>query len=615
MKASDNFIEKRTVNTVRDFKGINNSPSARDGDIIEAYNISTENYPAVSSCIPHLLETSFEGDSSTTVGCLDKPFYTAGGKFIYDNALKGSVDYGKKKFCTVNGCACIFPDKKYYINRTAIYRAYQNKMLECDTSEQYDNVTDLVAISDEAPAAADEGEVYYDTAFEYLYVYTNGEWVKSGRPNAFQRFRAKVEEFGTMDVEYTWKETANAQYRMECLDNNENVRFLFLKSSEAYDQDFKGIKAGDVVTITGVKINSSTQQDLDRGFSEGTEVVEVGDCYITVKNTAGATLNGLQASEVMKIKRFVPSLTCVTKVGNRLWGAHGQTIYASAENDPCVWARKDGISDRTITINTGISDNIIACAELGDVPVFFTEKSIIKVLRVYDGYKLSITPAISVSPENTDSIALVSDALYYASSCGIMCYKGTTPVKVDSNIGLCYQNIVGGSDGVRYFASDSKNTYIYDTNTKLWSAVNGGFYSFARCGSALLAAGKYYSGAAIFRIVSQKENVSSELAYYPGNTQIIFAPFYESTHHKKTFSKLIIGTCTERSTITDVYVSFDGGQYVLAGCIRGKEGVCVSELALIPVRADYMQVKIISHSGKFDLLSLSREFVTHENYN
>lgn len=615
MKAKSNFTEKRTVNTVRDFKGIYNSPSARDGDIVEAYNISTRSYPAISSSLPQIIESSFGGDVNSVLGSSDKVFYSSKNKFVYDGVIKGEISEGRKTFCTLNGYIAIFPDKKYYLNKTVVYRPYNGNLLECDTNEQYENVIDLIAISESAPKHAGEGDIYFNPAYKALYTYTNGEWVESQTLDIFNRYRVKAEEFGNLDTEYVWKETETAQYRMECIENDEFIRFSFVKSSAALNQNFKGLKVGDVVTITGVDVSASMNEDIDKGLSEGTVITDIGKSYITVKNTSGVTLNGFQISETLRIKRFVPTLNCVTKVGNRLWGASDKTIYASAENDPCVWSKKNGLSDRTVAINTGISGKIIACADFGGVPVFFTESSIIKVLSVYDGYKLSITPAVSVSPENTNSIALVADSLYYVSSCGVMCYKGTVPSKISSDIGLSFVNTVGGSDGSKYFISDSKNTFIYDPETKLWSAENGGFTSFAMHGSSLLAVGKYYSQMAIFRMISESEEFSVEFAHYPGNTQIIFAPFYENTHQKKTFSRLIIGTCTEPSAITDIYVSFDGKPYVFAGCIRNKEGVCVSEIPLVPVRADYMQVKIISHSGKFDLLSLSREFVTHENYN
>ncbi len=600
---------------MRDFKGIYTSPAACDGDISEAYNVSTESYPVISSARPYLIERTLDRDPNASIGYNNKLFYSANGSFVYDNTVKGKLDEGKKVHCVLGDYVAIFPDKKYYRKSTIVYRPYNNKLYECETNEHFENVVDIIAVSDDEPKVANEGDIYYDIGFAAMFIYTNGEWVKLEYPDIFKRYRLKFEEFGDLDTEYYWKETSSAQYKMECIDNDENIRFIFLKGSNAYAQNFKGLKIGDVVTVTGVAINSSMPEDVAKGLSEGTVVTGIGNNYITVKNTSGVTLNGYQQSEVMMIKRFIPTLTCVTRVGNRLWGAYGKTIYACAENDPCVWSKIEGLSDRTITIDTGIAENIIACADFGGVPVFFTESSIIKVLKVYDGYKLSITPAASVSPENTDSIALVADSLYYVSNCGIMCYKGTTPIRINSDIGLECRNTVGGSDGTRYYISDSKNTYVYDTSTKLWSAVNGGIYSFARCGSSLFALGKYYSDVAIFRIVTENESVSWDTAHYPGNTQIIFAPFYENTHQKKTFSRLIIGTCTEPQTVTDVYVSFDGKPYIFAGCIRNKDGVCVSEIPLVPVRANYMQVKIISHSGKFDLLSLSREFVTHENYN
>ncbi len=615
MKENSNFVEKRTVHTVRDFKGINASPSACDGDIVEAYNISTENYPAISRCMPHLVETTFIGDTNSVVGCSDKIFYSAGNKFVYDGVEKGNLSAGRKNFCTLNGFVCIFPDRKYYNRKTTVYRPRDNALVECDTNEQFDSLVKIIAISETAPENAKNGDIYYNSEADYLYSYKDGQWTRTTKPSQLQRYYIESEEFDNLDANFTWRASGSKYYQVHCIDDNANIQFEFIGDYAAAHGDFSGLRVGDIVTVTGVKLNTGMSQDIAEGLSEGTVITDIGKGYITVKNTINTEVGGTNMSDVLKIKRFVPKMTCVATVGNRLWGAYGQTIYASAENNPLLWSKKSSLSDKTVAIHTGISDNIIACASLGDIPVFFTETSIIKVIKVYDGYKLSITPATSVSPENLNSIANVSDSIYYVSRSGIMCYKGTVPVKINSDIGLKYNDTVGGSDGTKYYISDNTNTYIYDPDTQIWACESLSYYSFARCGPTFLATGKYYSLTSVFRIVTKRESFSYEFAEYPGNTQIIFAPFYENTHLKKTFSKLIIGTCTESSAITDVYVSFDGKPYVYAGCIRNKEGINVSEIPLIPVRADYMQVKIISHSGNFDLLSLSREFVTHENYN
>ncbi len=615
MKATDSFVEKRTVHTVRDFAGINSSSSACDGDIIEAYNISTENYPAISSALPHTLELSFIGDSNSVVGCTDKIFYSTGTEFVYDGIAKGSLSNGRKNFCTLNGFVCIFPDRKYYHRKRTVYRPRDNALVECDTNEQFDYLIKIIAISETAPKNAKNGNIYYNSETDYLYTYKDGEWTRTAKPSQLQRYYIESEEFDQLDAQFTWMANGDEYYKVKSTDDGADIKFEFIGDYDAAHGDFNGLKVGDVVTVTGVKLNTGMSQDVAEGLSEGTVISDIGKGYITVKNTINAEVGGTNMSDVLRIKRFVPQMTCVATVGNRLWGAYGQTIYASAENNPLLWSKKNSLSDQTVAIHTGISDNIIACASLGDIPIFFTESSIIKVLKVYDGYKLSITPAISVSPENINSIANVSDSLYYVSSRGIMCYKGTVPVKINANINLKYSNIVGGSDGARYFVSDDTNTYIYDPQTKLWACESMSHYSFARYGSKLLATGKYYSHVGIFRIMSKHDIFSYEFAHYPGNAQILFAPFYENTHLKKTFSKLIIGTCTEETTISDVYVSFDGQPFVFAGCIKNKTGINVSEIPLVPVRADYMQVKIVSHSGQFDLLSLSREFVTHENYN
>ena len=74
-------------------------------------------------------------------------------------------------------------------------------------------------------------------------------------------------------------------------------------------------------------------------------------------------------------------------------------------------------------------------------------------------------------------------------------------------------------------------------------------------------------------------------------------------------------TYTGSSDILNIYVSFDSGAYEFVGSVSSKTGIAVTEFPLRPVRANYMQVKIQASGQGFSIISLSREFITHDDYN
>jgi hypothetical protein len=102
-----------TRQSVQDkFSGLNHTLAARDGAIYDMANLSSREYP--------LLSTRFKRYSYGQItepyafGSRDALYWVAGTEFFYDGLPRGELTAGKKAIANMGAYVVIFPDKKYY---------------------------------------------------------------------------------------------------------------------------------------------------------------------------------------------------------------------------------------------------------------------------------------------------------------------------------------------------------------------------------------------------------------------------------------------------------------------------------------------------------------------
>ncbi len=616
------FSEKRQISTTDTFKGIKNPEIASDGDILIANNFSSDNFPALStSGIKRLYNHTNPMRAPGTLGADEKIFIAYNSGFIYDNVIYGSISKGIKNFAVLDDTIAIFPDKYYFSHKISYYYADSDGLKPFSADYTINDSIRLLCVSDSVPESAEDGDKYYNTEDGLIFTYSGGVWGNGVAPDTTNFYSTVTYTYSIIDSAYVWKYASTGSAKIATVgDNgavgNDYLKISFFRSGNPSSINLSKFKVGDRVMIFGMLVQGAAYSSEIQSLSTGTEIVEIGDTYFCVKNNVGAVnLNtGLssRAGQIM-IKRIVPSLDCAVSVGDRIWGAKGSIIYACAPHDIFSWGDGNTI-DSPVTFDSGIPGDIIGCADYGGVPVFFTENAIIKVLRVYNGYKISVTPAASLSKYNPRSIAFVSGSLYYVSDTGIMRYDGASPKKLDFEPDDAMTDMVAGTDGKKYYLSGKNKTYVYDPKNNLWYCDTNVYTSFARYGSSL--AGIQVNGDYCFiHLITDADSL--DLAFI--NTEkkyVLFAPFYENTISKKTYSKLIFKMKTDVGSVVTVKASFDGNELREIGKINGNGKICVHEFPLLPQRADYMQVSLeTGNLGKFTLLSLTREYVLHDDYN
>ncbi|MBO7149242.1 MAG: hypothetical protein J6V93_05220 [Clostridia bacterium] len=621
-KSNDIFKEKRTRKTTNVFKGLNFLENASEGEVISCMNFSSDRFPAIcaSSRRKYLSGYTLKGTPGS-VGADEKLFYTDASKFYYDGVAYGDVTPGHKNFAKLKDTIVIFPDKAYFKRNKSYYYLHDKFVYEYDDRENITDCTELIAISESAPETAVVGDKYFNTKKLYIYTYLeNGTWGNAKAPAKTDIFSLINTEYGRLDDKWTWNVGSSGVIQVETVAfsssfEGECLKITFKKNGELRDLGLDNYKPGDQIRIRGLILTHSDSNDRISALNEGTVLRETGLGYIIVDNV-GHNINfdmhvSTDTTSVI-IERIVPSLDCVMNVGDRIWGARGSMIYACKPGDIKLWGNGNKV-DTAVSIDVGVSGNITGCADFGGVPVFFTENAIIKVLKVYNGYSVSVTPAASLSAQNPKSIAFVNGSLYYLSDVGVMCYSGASPKRIDFPGGTKLEGMVGGSDGVKYYLSGKDKTYVYDPQNKVWYTESGVFTSFTRYASNLIGVKESNEFCQLFIVGLYGK--SDGVEYDMGEKTLEFAPFFEDTTSKKTYSRLIIRAKLGKNTSCDVSLSYDGGDYTNVATLSGKGKICVYDIPLTPTRADFMQISLNTRASGMTLISITREFVLHENYN
>lgn len=453
------FIEKRTQKTTDTFKGIKNCTAACDGDLLMAENICSDAYPALRTSparrAPNLPNTL---TSPASVGAADKLIYGDANNFYYGENIYSDESTLRKHFAVLGDTVAIFPQKKCFRHYTKFYYHDSENMIQFDNPGTINESVSLVAISSSAPSYSPSGGKYYNTSDGMIYTYTDGAWGNAKEPDYTAIYSLDICEYGSLDTSFRWLLADTGGVKAQTVgvdgsDGDDRIKITFYRLGDPVSINMSAFKVGDHVTVKGLMVRDSNNLTQAEALATGTVICEIGNTYFTVENTGGAhNLDSWLSTNATRVivQRIIPELDCFAVVGDRIWGAKRNMIYACAPCDVKDWS-PGNTADTALLFDTRVAGDIIGCADFGGVPVFFTENSIIEVLSVYNGYKISVTPAPGLSKNSPESIAFVSGSLYYVSDSGIMCYGGASPKRIDFEPGETLTSMVGGTDGVKYY--------------------------------------------------------------------------------------------------------------------------------------------------------------------
>lgn len=597
--------EKRTVRRVSEFLGESGLVSAYDGYMTSTLEVSADAYPSLTTAAPLSVYKSADFlNYPTSIGSDGKLYYADGDDFVYDGKFKGKLEeVGKKHFGELDEQVVIFPDRCVYSHKTHYYYFAEYRLNELVDLSGITTVVPLRAIADAAPPFALDGDMYFNTADNLVYTYNDGTW--SGEtPLIDVTYSLEEDSFDSLVKYVSFLHTSDRHLTFERVNaagetGSTHIKIVF--STEKYPAVYSGLKnfaPGDRVFFRGITTyNDGTENNL-YALANGTTITEIADEYIIVENTVG--MKNVFADPDGSIKfitmvKVVPPLECVVRVGNRLWGAVGDKIYASAANNPREWSPVRG----GVVIKAETMGKILGACELSGTPVFFTERSVIKVIAVSGGYKLSVTPALGLSPDSRESIACVSGAIYYLSNHGVMCYSGTVPKKVDFMCTELKGGAMAASDGARYYLSMGDKVFVYTPENKTWYRRN--INAKALCNhNATVAFIHEKDGSREIGVLERGTTGSAAHA--------VFAPWDTDILEKKKYRRLYIEMIADKSAKVTVTALYDSTE-VSANTLTGTGKLELYKIELLPYTADRLTLTLSTRANvNFTVKSISREF-------
>ena len=98
--------------TQTEFKGLNRNLGAKDGEIWDMENLTSDYYPLIAPRPQRRLYKTLTAPGG--LYCWEKLAWVDGTSFYYDGAAKGTVTAGQKTFAALGAYIVILPDKAYY---------------------------------------------------------------------------------------------------------------------------------------------------------------------------------------------------------------------------------------------------------------------------------------------------------------------------------------------------------------------------------------------------------------------------------------------------------------------------------------------------------------------
>ena len=595
-------VKKKTQEQIIRFAGINYGEDGGDGEFEETLNLSTREYPTLSPRMPRQELTGYNSPSALYVR--EKLLVVDGGTLKYDGRVVGYLDESitKRQFATINTKVVIFPDKVYYDTVTG-----ETVPLEASFHGDGNNLsfgTNSITVVESA---------YIDT-------------VKTAdRISDYIDASTKIPVFSSVTVnpetgeltlgEQTLKTPAEIMPQEIIKLNNEDREFSVVKScTESADgtwvivsdvhefiltafPEFSDIfKAGDAVEISGCV--------AELEGNNGTHIIrEISGRVMTFNEnifTAGTPASDIQ------ISRKVPDLECICQSDNRLWGAVGHTIYASALGDPTNFFVYDNLSTDSYSVAVGSDGDFTGCIDYGSAVLFLKEDCIHKVMGNYPAqYEVYTYTVPGIQKGSEKSAVIINERLYYKGRLGIYAYGGSTPVLLSAQLGnRRFTDAVAGTDGTNYYISMKNEDggwelYVYDTQRRIWLKEDN-----TRVADFALSDGAVYfidgSNGKVMRFGKGDEQED------PIPWSATFCEFDANVNGKKRYGRLFFRVELEAGAWFKVEVSRDNDRFRQVFASHN-ERARIFRIPILPVGCERFRVRI-SGRGECRVKNMVREF-------
>ena len=639
---------RRKQQTVQ-FLGVNYSDGLTDGQLEDSRNITAERFPCLSPRKGRTAESGYE--NVTAAYYKNGLFVVDGTTLLYDGEAVATVTPGEKQFVSINSKVVIYPDKILYDTATGEVRTlgalfagdagmvdvvdgktlalhqgkYTAKVVRTGnvggTGGKEMTITNdntVITVHDSASVNAETGEIVISAGEEengsiasgsiiskvvvdgevLLELDTSKQFAVVTKRYYFANFTPSNPEPGGVSA------VADGADRPGKFGYDYEVREASGASYGSYKTiEEMGFREGDTVELEGFTtfpdyngsyniraIETLTQED----GSEVQTMVFDADLFPEIGTEAGA----------VTIRRKTPELTVVCESNNRLWGAEGHTIYASALGDPTNFYTYDGLDTDSYAVAVASEGDFTGCCGFGNSVLFWKEDRLHKILGSYPSqYTMYEYNVPGVKKGSEGSLCNINEVLYYHGRDGVYRYSGGAPDLASEVFGLRrFEEARAGAIEGRYYISMKDRQsgewglWVYDTLRGLWVQEDE-----THAQGFDVNDGKLYM-IADGDLVCINPDESDETILW----SITMCRMDEVVHERKYYPKLNIRLDLPAGSTFTVEVSQDDGLFIQIGALEGTTGKTVILPILLP-RCDNFRIRM-SGSGPVLLRSIVREY-------
>lgn len=310
---------------------------------------------------------------------------------------------------------------------------------------------------------------------------------------------------------------------------------------------------------------------------------------------------GIQEDSPVTVARTVPNIKRACVSGNRLWGFDGDTIYASKLGDPLNFNVFDGLSTDSWALEVRKQMDFTACVTYRGYPTFFKPDYVVRVLGDEPGNftldELEI-PGImdrASGHDGVNTLVVVRNALYYLSVDGVVAWHGSgdyatisEALGIDREWNGAYR---AGTDGRRYYLSSGtmggtvSACWVYDPRFGTWHQEELGACFFDRDHRDFYIAesDKLYK-----RNSNRKLSNTEEWTVTFADSTRAYKTVLTGSESKKGVLRLLIRCKTAKKM--KVWLAYDGGAFEEAAEVGGDKISYI--VPLILRRCDFWQLKL-----------------------
>ena len=227
-------------------------------------------------------------------------------------------------------------------------------------------------------------------------------------------------------------------------------------------------------------------------------------------------------------------------------------------------------------------------------------------------FQITNTVCYGVEQGSSKSVAVINDKVFYKSTIGIMAYEGGTPYGISEKLNTSFKNVVGGTEGIKYYASLEREDGDYelmvlDIDKAVWHkedavrfrdccTLDGRLYFIADTDYKSFEADKIY-------VINPEEETETK---FDRQWMAVFGPFDEYAENQKIYSKMSLRFIAQPKTTVSIFIKMDEGEWVKVRefAYTGTGGETVP---IIPRRCDRFSIKI-QGKGDCEIKSLTRRY-------